>query len=148
MNANIFWGVGEKVELYKFTPLSLELLNKDDAEYCKIIVPIVPIQMTESWMLANIELFKVKIGANNMQNIDLGIHREPESYADPKQVISDAIRLAQSVRTKRRRNKLTINDLYGEMGQSLSLDDLRRIPSFCSFEDNVKRAFRELGYIG
>ena len=78
----------------------------------------------------------------------LCIHREPESYADPKQIICDAIRLAQSSRTKRRRNNLTINDLYSELGQSLSMDDLRRIPSFCSFEDKVKSAFSELGYFG
>lgn len=136
------------VETYKFAPLRLVLDEKNDSEFCKVIVPIIPIQMTESWMLANIDLFKEKIGAKNIQNIDLGIHREPESYADPKQNICDAIRLAQSGRTKRRRNNLTINDLYYEMGQSLSLDDLRRIPSFCSFEDNVKRAFSELGYFG
>lgn len=135
------------VESYKIIPLRTALHEKDATDYCKTIVPIIPIQMTESWMLANKELFKEKIGANNKQDIDLGIHREPESYADPKAVISEAIRLAQLDRTKRRRNDLTISDLYDEMGQSLALIDLRQIPSFCSFEDNVKCAFRELGYI-
>ena len=103
--------------------------------------------MSESWMLANKELLKEKIGAKNKQNIDLGIHRSPESYADPKDVINQAIRIAQSGKVKHRRNNLTIEELYTEMGQSISLFDLRSIPSFCVFEKQVRNAFVELGYI-
>lgn len=135
------------VEAYKIAPLLIALAEKEPLNYCKIIVPVIPIRMTEAWMLANKELLKEKIGAKNMNEIDLGIHRRPESYADPKETIKEAIRIAQTQKVKRRRNKLTINDLYGEMGQVISLHDLRLIPSFCSFEENVKKAFEELNYL-
>ena len=132
---------------YKIKPLLVALTEKESSNYCKTIVPIIPIQMTEAWMLANKELLKEKIGAKNMRDVDLGIHRLPESYADPKEIIKKAIRIAQGHKVKHRRNELTISDLYDEMGQSISLGDLRKIPSFCHFEEKVNDAFHELGYI-
>lgn len=137
----------EDVTIYKFNPFVDALSKVDNHNYCKSIVPIIPIQMTEAWMLADKELLKEKIGAKNKQNIDLGIEKSPESYADPKETIKNAIRIAQAEKVKRKRNELTINDLYEELGQSISLHDLREIPSFCVFEENVKSAFRSLGYI-
>lgn len=137
----------EDVTNNKFNPLVEALNEVDNENYCKSIVPIIPIQMTEAWMLADKELLKEKIGAKNKQNIDLGIEKSPESYADPKETIKDAIRIAQAEKVKRKRNELTINDLYEELGQSISLNDLREIPSFCVFEGSVKSAFRSLGYI-
>jgi len=137
----------ENVIEFKFNPLTgaLELLN--EKEYCKTIVPVIPIQMTEAWMLADKELLKIKIDARDKRDIDLGLHRAPESYADPKQTIEDAIRIAQVGKTKRRRNELSIGDLYEELGQSITLDRLRTIPSFNAFENNVRNALKNLGYI-
>ena len=98
-------------------------------------------------MMADKELLKTKIAAQGKRDADLGLERAPEAYADPKQAIVDAIRIAQAEKTKRRRNELTINDLYDEMGQSIPLQRLRELPSFRHFEENVRSAFRSLGYI-
>jgi hypothetical protein len=38
-------------------------------------------------------------------------------------------------------------DLYGELGQSITMERLRTIPSFNVFESNVRSAFKHLGYI-
>ena len=46
--------------------------------HLKTSVIIVPIQMTESWMLAEKELLKKEIGTDKT-DIELGIHRDPES---------------------------------------------------------------------
>jgi len=137
----------EHVVMYKFNPLNEELNQLNDTDYCKNIVPVIPIQMTEAWMLADKELLKSKIAAKGMRDIDLGLQRMPESYANPKQTIEEAIRIAQTGKTKRRRNDLTINDLYEELGQSISLDSFRALSSFNQFESNVRHAFRILGYI-
>lgn len=132
----------EQVVMYKFIPLNEELNQLKDVDYCKNIVPVIPIHMTEAWMLADKELLKSKIAAKGMRDIDLGIQRMPESYPNPKQAIEDAIRIAQIGKTKRRRN-----DLYEELGQSISLDSFRALSSFNVFENNVRDAFRTLGYI-
>lgn len=137
----------ENVMEFKFVPFveALNPLSADD--YCKAIVPVIPIQMTEAWMMADKELLKTKIAAQGKRDTDLGLERAPEAYADPKQAIIDAIRVAQAGKTKRRRNELTINDLYDEMGQSIPLQRLRELSSFQHFEENVRSAFRLLGYI-
>jgi hypothetical protein len=137
----------ENVIEYKFDPLTEALATLKESQYCKTIVPVIPIQMTEAWMLADKELLKLKIDARGVRDDDLGLHRAPESYADPKQAIEEAIRIAQSGKTRRRRYDLTIGDLYEELGQSIVLDKFRAIPSFNVFESNVRNAFRSLGYI-
>ena len=137
----------ENVMNFNFSPFTDALNPLSDDEYCKAIVPVIPIQMTEAWMMADKELLKTKIAAPGRRDADLGLERAPEAYADPKQTIIEAIRIAQSGKTKRRRNELTINDLYDEMGQCIPLQKLRELPSFRHFEDNVRSAFKSLGYI-
>ncbi len=132
---------------FKFNPFTQALNLFSGEEYCKTIVPMIPIQMTEAWMMADKELLKTKIAAQGRRDAELGLERAPEAYADPKQAIADAIRIAQAEKTKRRRNELTINDLYDEMGQSIPLQRLRELPSFRHFEEKVRDAFRSLGYI-
>ena len=55
----------------KITPAKLILLEQDET-YCKNIVAIVPIQMTESWMIADKELLKKEIGIDK-SDTELGI---------------------------------------------------------------------------
>jgi len=137
----------ETVMKFKFSPFMAVLNPLSDDDYCKAIVPVIPIRMTEAWMMADKTLLKTKIDAQEKNDIELGLQRAPESYADPKQAIIEAIRIAQAEKTKRRRNELTINDLYDEMGQSISLLRLRDLSSFRHFEECVRSVFRSLGYI-
>lgn len=137
----------DDVITYKFSPLFYALDSLGNDSHCKNIVPIIPIQMNEAWMLADKELLKAKINAASNRDEELGLQRTPESYADPKQAIEDAIRIAQAGKTKRTRKELSIGDLYDELGQSISLERLRTIASFNAFESNVRNAFRQLGYI-
>lgn len=130
---------------YKFEPLFSELNTLSEEEYCKHIIPTIPIQMIESWMLADKELLKFLINAQDMSNEDLGIERLPESYNDPKSAIENAIRIAMSRLPQRRRNQIVISDLYEILGNRLSLDRLRAIPSFVQFESNILKVFRDMG---
>lgn len=129
----------------KFFPFLAELEKMDEVEYCKHIVPTIPIQEIESWMLADRELLKQLINAVGFRDVDLGIEKAPESYADPKSVIENAISIAMSHQPKKRRDSITISDLYETLGYRLSLEKLRAIPSFNHFEAGVRKCFRELG---
>lgn len=130
---------------YKFTPFFNALKDMPEEEYCKHIVPTIPIQMIESWLLADKDLLKQLINAKEISETDLGIDRQPESYADPKSVIEEAIRKAMSNQPKKKRNQIGIADLYELLGNRLTLDKLRTIPSFTQFENNVINVFKELG---
>ena len=131
----------------KFNPFFYELEKKNDSEFCKHIVPTIPIQMIESWMLADRDLLKELINAVGMRDVDLGIERSPESYANPKETIENAIRIASAHLPKKRRDSIMISDLYETLGNRLSLDKLRLIPSFKHFESNVRIVFRDLGLL-
>jgi hypothetical protein len=131
----------------KIIPAKNALRAKNEQEYCKITVPIVPVQMTEAWMLADKELLKSEIGTNK-SNSDLGIHREPETIANPKNTIKNAIRIAKENLTKRRRGKgLDISDLYQIIGQKLELSQLDRISSYQKFKNHLKDAFKQLNLL-
>ena len=135
----------DEVMQYKFTPFLSALKNLTDEDYCKYIVPTVPIQMIESWMLADKPLLKRLINAKDMSDSDLGIEKAPESYSNPKNVIENAIRKSMVNQSKKKRDQLSIADLYEILGNKLSLETLRGIPSFVQFEENVICVFREMG---
>ena len=135
----------DSVMLNKFDPFISALKNMPEEEYCKHIIPTIPIQMIESWMLADKELLKRLINAKDMSDADLGLDRAPESYADPKSAIENAIRRAMSEQPKKKRNQIGIADLYEILGNRLSLERLRTIPSFAKFEENVIIVFKNMG---
>lgn len=129
----------------KFSPLLEVLKEMPEETYCKHIIPTIPIQMIESWMLADKELLKQLINATEKRDVDLGIEKAPEKYSDPKSTIEQAIRIAMSGQSKKKRDQVNISDLYEVLGNSLELEKLRVIPSFVNFESNVINVFKEMG---
>lgn len=121
-----------------------ELINaQSDDTTCKILVPAIPVQMMESWMLADKDLLKNEIGTTKTDN-ELGINRSPESITDPKAVIEEAIRIARQEITRRRRKELRISDLYLPVVQKVSIDKLKGLPSYKRFQEDIRQAYREL----
>ena len=129
----------------KFSPFFEALKDMPEEDYCKHIIPTIPIQMIESWMLADKELFKQQINAIEKRDVDLGIEKAPEKYSDPKSTIEQAIRIAMSGQSKKKRDQISISDLYEVLGNSIELTKLRTIPSFADFENNVINVFKEIG---
>ena len=129
----------------KISP-AISALENCDEDICKQIVPIIPIQMTESWMLADKSLFKKMIGTNKSDN-DLGIYKAPEEYANPKEVIKEAIKIAVQERPKRRKGDLRIEELYQLIGQSLAIEELKKVPSFLNFQNNIREVLRKMKYL-
>lgn len=129
----------------KFDPFFAELEKMDEKSYCKHIVPTIPIQEIESWMMADKELLKQLMNASGKRDAELGLEKSPESYSDPKAAIENAIRLSMLAAPKKRRDQITISDFYETLGNRVSLEKLRTIPSFNHFEREVVRVFREIG---
>lgn len=129
---------------YNIYPAQSELDRKGD-DYCKILTPVIPVRMMEAWMLADKDLLKAEIGTQKSDN-DLGIDRDPEVIADPKSVIEEAIRVAQSD-LPRRRQRLTISDLYEIIGDKISIDRLLLLNSYRRFQEEVRSTYRALNYM-
>jgi len=132
--------------LHKINPCQIELEKQPENDYCKILVAVVPIQETEAWMLADKELLKEEIGTNKTDN-ELGINRNPETIANPKEVIEKAIQIARKNLTIKRRKDLTIADLYSAIGQKIDLDKLESLSSYHDFKGNVREVFRKLNLL-
>lgn len=113
---------------------------------CKNLVAIVPIQMSESWMLADTKLLKDEIGTD-LSDRELNLDRRPEAIADPKAIIADAIRISRKSLTQRRRRELNIGELYQPIGQKIDLAILRRLSSYFKFREAVRESFRKLNYL-
>ncbi len=128
----------------KITP-AFQKTELTDKQICNNLVAVVPITMSEAWMLADINLLKEEIGTT-LSNTDLGLNRNPETIADPKEVIINALRIAQNDIPKRRK-RITISDIYQPVGQSISLLELERLASFQKFRNAVKNAFIKLNYL-
>jgi len=130
----------------RINPAMAEVENLKENDICKIIVPLIPVQMTESWMLADKELLKREIGTSKT-NQELDIYKHPEQYANPKETIENAIRIARQEKTKRHRRELKIADLYLPIGQSVDLNKLKQLTSYIKFQENVRNALVKLNYL-
>ncbi|HQO49743.1 MAG TPA: DUF4276 family protein [Bacteroidales bacterium] len=129
---------------YKINP-AMKCLS--ESEYHDIVLtPLVPVQMMESWLMADKELLKKEIGTNK-SDVELGIYKNPEQYADPKAIVSEAIRIARHELTRRKRKDLKIEDLYQNIGQKISLGKLDDLNSYQSFKEEVRKAYRSLNYL-
>jgi len=127
----------------KIIPAKELIIAQSDDTTCKVMVPVIPVQMMESWMLADKALLKNEIGTTKT-DIELKIDRAPETIADPKAVIEEAIRIAQQEKTKRKRRELNISDIYLAMGQKITIKKLERLQSYKHFQDDIRNAYREL----
>lgn len=136
-----------EVMQYKFEPFLSALEGLPNEGYCKFIIPTIPIQMIESWMLADKLLLKQLINAKHLSDAVLEIEKAPEDYSDPKSTIENAIRKSMENEPRKKRNQIHIADLYEIVGNKLTLEKLRTIPSFIKFEEYVISAFKEMGLL-
>ena len=130
----------------RINPAIAYVNQQDEALFCKHLVAVVPIQMTEAWMLADKTLLKSEIGVEG-SDIDLGIHRNPEEISNPKALIENIIRISKENNAKRKRRKgLTISDLYQIIGQSVDISELEKLTSYMKFKNSLIAKLRELNF--
>jgi len=116
---------------------------------CKNLIAIVPVQMTEAWMLADKEVLKEELGTHK-NNQELGLTfplKQVEKIADPKSKIQEIIKIAFKDLPTRRKRKIQIGSLYLPLGQQVSLDILEQLPSYLKFKENLTNALIRLDYI-
>lgn len=131
--------------IHKLDP-ALEALANTPGDLCRILVPLVTVRMVEAWMLADLALIKDEIGTDLSEH-DLGLTKKPETYADPKHQIREAIRLAHAGRSRRQRDQVSISELYQPIGQQIDLTCLRQLPSYLAFEQAALASLVERGFL-
>jgi len=131
----------------RFEP-GLQLVQQTNGDLCKNLLPIIPIQAIEAWMLADYQSLLMVIGTE-MHPREFGIPEKAyqvESIAKPKRKLEEAMRKAYASRTKRRR-KTDIDFLYEPMGERISLERLSQVPSYQQFIEDLTQTLENIELI-
>ncbi|SEW32685.1 protein of unknown function [Chryseobacterium wanjuense] len=134
-----------KVLKEKYIPL-IENIKSNKDIICKEIIPVIPIYMIESWMLADIDLFLDEISTHKTKS-ELGINGNPESFTNPKNKIKEALQIINQEKPKKRRKDLQISDLYQIIGQKIEIEKLIELNSFKNFYNQISDSLAKLKFI-
>jgi hypothetical protein len=135
----------EKAYKERISP-AISAVKQHHEPCCKICVPLVPIRETESWMLADKELF-IRYIQTEMKETDLGIKGNAETFNNPKEKIIEAIRIGRANMPKKIKDKLKIAHLYAYLGASIPVQCLENYESYRDFKNNLRKALQNLGLL-
>jgi hypothetical protein len=116
-------------------------------DICADLVPLIPVRMTEAWMLADSDALCTVLG-KKVEARTLGIPTKAklvEKELNPKKALDHAIQVAyphQSRDWKRFKAKL-----YKELGSQINLKRLNEVPSYQQFVDDLTATLQSLNFI-
>lgn len=115
---------------------------------CEYLVPIIPVQMTEAWMLADPDALREVIGVRlTAEAIGVPAHpHQVESDPDPKQTLNTAIQKALAQRSRRRR-RMDVRSVYEPLARQISLARLSGVPAYAQFMADLTRTLIALHLI-
>jgi hypothetical protein len=120
-----------------------EIEEAAQAAACSSYVPVVPVRMTEAWLL--IDVGAVRLAADNPNGeaaLDLPAHTDLETISDPKALLHNSLLLA-SEKSGRRRQQFKSALSTRSVRVSEYIDDfspLRSLLAFRRFEEATKQA--------
>ena len=122
--------------------------HKRGTPVCDRIVPVIPIRMTESWMLADPDALVAVIGTS-VSPRELSLPNKPsqvETIAHPKTKLQEVLNVAVGGSSRRRRAR-EIGRIYEPLARGIDIERLARVPAFRKFQKDLTQALRELHFI-
>lgn len=115
---------------------------------CTELVPIIPVQKVEAWLLADAASLCKVIGTSlSPAALSIPLRAdEIEGIVDPKQRLQDVMRTAYSSRPRRRR-VVKPGELYEPLANQVSLAALARLPAYQHYLRDLDAALRRLHFI-
>jgi hypothetical protein len=123
-------------------------VSQSNEKICKHLIPIIPVQMIEAWMLADHTALRETIGTD-ISPEKLGLPSRPalvELDANPKQTLKDVIQRSLSGCPNRRR-RIDFNTRQETLGRRINLDTLNAVPSYRDFVLDLKKTLAEINFI-
>lgn len=141
------------IELY---PCDLILVHRDgerehrDTRVAEILasappspqtVPVVPIRMTEAWLLHDVNAIREAAGnPNGTDELDLPSLETMEQVPDPKEVLYTALRNACGLNIRRRATLDVFQRTHRVAELITDFAALYRLSAFVAFQDDLRRA--------
>lgn len=124
-----------------------QLVREAEGDVCRDLLPIIPIRMTEAWMMADAEAFRQVVGTD-LRADQLGFPDQPhqvEAIQDPKHSLN--ITLNQIFSRQRRRRKVYLGRYYEPLARRIRLDMLQRVPAFRQFTSDLTHLLQHLHFV-
>lgn len=137
----------DKAWYERFEP-GYKLVQQTKEDVGRDLLPIIPVQAIEAWMLADYELLLEEIGTKlNAYDLDIPVKaNQVEAISKPKLRLKKAIRTAYAGRSKRHR-EIDIDFLYQPIGERIKLERLMEVPSYVQFVEDLTDTLRTLNVI-
>lgn len=133
----------ERAYQERFKP-GFEALAEYPEKVNRDIVPVIPIRMTEAWLLVDFDAFRRVVGTGLTMN-DLDFPTRPEDVekiSDPKAKLASAIRIARG-----KRRPVPVAEVYEPIARVISLELLSKVPAYQVFVDALRDKLTELHYL-
>ena len=133
--------------LERYFKPGLKLVQTSKEDVCRELIPIIPIRMTEAWMMADVEAFR-DVAGTDLSAEQLGFPLRPrqvESIRDPKHELNMA--LDQIFARRRRRKRVRLGQYYGPLARRIRLDELDNVPAFRQFTKDLVNLLAAMRFI-
>lgn len=107
----------------------------------KHVIPAIPIQESEAWMLCDKELLRNLLETDlNYQELELTYQiKRVETIRDLKAVIQNAINIHRTQLPPRKRKRaVELPDLYERFGTEVKIEKLMQLSSFATYERDLR----------
>jgi hypothetical protein len=115
---------------------------------CVDLVPLIPVRMTEAWMLADPDALCTVLGKKgDARTLGVPIKAKlVEKEFNPKTTLDHVIKRAYPNTSNSKRQEIK-HDLYKELGSKISLKRLSEVPSYQQFVEDLTATLRMLNFI-
>lgn len=116
-----------------------------DSQQTTVLICVVPVRMTEAWLIANQEPIRLAVGnPKGTESLSLPAIKDIESDPDPKETLFTALKAASglSATRKRRFNPHQYRHRVSELTDDL--EPLRKLSSFRHLEAQVQQHLKNL----
>jgi hypothetical protein len=125
-----------------------ELVKRSNERVCKYLVPVVPVYMTEAWLLIDNEALRSVIGTK-MKAHELGLAtkaRQIEADSNPKQTLKNIVQKAYAHRS-RRHQEVDLSIIYRSLGRVIRLEQLENLKAYNQFVHALTETLKKLTLI-
>lgn len=138
----------EQARRERFEPGLALVRQAPEEEVCSNLVPVIPIRMTEAWMLVDFDAMCEVLGTS-LSSAELGIPARAvlfEDITDPKSTLSEVIRNINATRS-RHRQMINLSAKYELLARRIDLQRMTYVPSYKKFVDELTEVLEKLHFI-
>lgn len=133
--------------MQRFEP-GQRLVQQSPGSVCHHLIPIIPVHMTEAWMLADIHALQSVLGTRlDAHALHLPMRIAAiENISGPKDTLHEIVRTINTTRSQRRQ-VVNLPSKYEPLARQINLNKLFELPSYREFVTELAQALETLHFV-